>query len=383
MRTATDVSVATEVLVPFFRVTRRPLVAWTESLLERFAHAQANAGVSHDTEWPATCDRIASCFNEAALIESHLGRPQHALTLCHSQIAWARRVSRQAGRLAAAQFAFQAHINMGRLDRNHRQWDASIAKFRCLKDFRPDGCVAIGAWLVTREHVAAIMEANPEFGDQMTANYVVDTLMTLLRARRYSDVCAFADAPDGSPVVRLEWVRELAYEAGVIAWSQLDDREATDRVDTYLRRPRRTNGAVFLYRRAELLCARGDLAGAARIANGLAVACLASGASAEPDTLNLRLIARIARLLTTLGEARAVPLTRLGLTRAEQSNDVLFQQEFLTLLASNAGTAQERHEASDRADAVHRHSLYGSAIPFASLDALYERLVACGGEDAR
>jgi hypothetical protein len=152
-------------------------------------------------------------------------------------------------------------------------------------------------------------------------------------------------------------------------------------VDAYLRRDHRPHGSVFLFRRAELLLASGDRDGAARIAIGLAIAHMKW--IGPIDKLNLRLMIRVAKLLASIGHERALSVARAALPIARASNDVLLQQDILTLIATQAPVAEERRDARAQADTLKAESWFGAArskaagATYATIDRLYDRLMSC------
>jgi hypothetical protein len=345
--------ISTELLVPFFRISRMPLAMWTGALLDRFARAQADARA----DVYSAAEGLESCFNEGALVTVHFGLPEHALILCRTGIDYARRLTARTGRLAAARFGCQPYVNEGRLDRNNRQWDEAIAKFQLLKRFVDGHDVELGTWPLTAHHRDAIRQEDPEFVERMAANHAVDTVITLIRGERFVDASRFANEHG---VTETDWVRDLLREADIIALSHLGETaRALALTESRHSGARQANRAVFMCRRAEILAALGDRAGAVMLARAIANAHL--GSPVPVDRVNVRLLARVARLLADSRDERVVALLRLGLASAEHMNDVSLRQEFLTLLAAHEVTTDAREEARQRADAIKRDSGYGAA----------------------
>lgn len=343
---------SSDLLAPYFRPVRLPLAIWTETIFERVSQAHPDA----TGDLYAACDCITSGINEAALVEVYFGRPDHALALCRAALRATASVVTRTNRLAAAQFAFQPYINQGRLDKLQGHWDEALEKFRQLRRFLDGEPIALGPLQVTPDHREAIARDCPAFGERMRANYLVDTVTTLLRAARGEDLLRFAQANEATAA---PWATTVLQEATVAAWSCLGAPEtALQLTASILRDLRRADRAVFLCRRAELLLSLGDVRASVRICRGLAAEYLKADLPIERT--NVRLLVVLARLLIQHRDEFAVPITKLGLQCSEHLNDVLFQQEFLSLIAALSCRAEDKAAIQWRSNSVRRASWYRS-----------------------
>jgi hypothetical protein len=370
-------ALSTELLIARRRA-RNPLPTWVRNILDRFAQARAQAGA----DLYSACQQLLGCFNEAALVELHFGRRDHAGTLCRAAINLVERVLSKTGRLSAARFAFQPFINEGRLDRMSSHWDDALDKFRRLKSFREGESVEIGRLRITPRHSSAIATESPDFAGLMYEYYVIESLTTLLRAERFAEAIHFVTVNEPAAA---GWLAEFLQEAAIVTLIHLGMPEtALEIADTYLRDPSRQNRAIFSYRRAEILVARNQSEEALKILERLGGVCLSP--NLRRDRMNLNLLARLGRQLTGLRSELATPVVRIGLACSEHQNDILSQHEFLMLLLRISLDSMERSAIEMRTKTLLQDNGYGMAqSPGASslagkslelIDELYQTLNA-------
>jgi hypothetical protein len=372
------IRLSSDLLTPHFRPVRLPLSLWARALLKRVRRDRPIDRTTSDEAF----ERISSAFNEAALIDVHIGRPVDALTLCRTSIAMTAAAVELIGRASFAQFAFQPYINEARLDRLHGRWDIALEKFRRLESFLGGDTVEIGRLEITADRARAIAQANPAFRDRMHANFVVDSAATLLRASRFDEALTFSRAYAD---VAVDSLPDLLQETALVSFARLGDAgNAMGIAETYLRHLFRSNRQVFLCRRAELLAAAEDDRSAAHIGRQLTQAQIA----ADPrGGMNLRLLLLVARLLTRVSDPMALTAARAGLDASERIEDVIFQQGFLGLLAELEPEPDDRLAARTRAEVVVRDGWYGrdaDARPQDCagrdvIDLLHERLLTLAG----
>lgn len=366
-----SISLSRDLLVPFFRHARCPLLPWTDELLTKLADAHRGADLD------AACERVMDCFNEGALIEVFFGRLAHASELCQQAIQFIGSFVLKTGRLSMIRYAIQPFINQARLDRFGCRWEEALEKLRCLKSLHEGLPLAFVG--LSSAHLEAIRQDYPDFLAKIHFQFITDTATTLLRANRYADVISFVRENEGD-AVGLEG--DILREALVVAVCGLGEREAGLRIlGAYLSDPGNAHRAVFLLRQAELLHTLDSRANAETICNTLSKICL-SGRIAL-GRMNLRLLLLLGGLLAHFGNDAASAIARTGVVCAAEQNDVIFQADFLRLLLRLPTDESERSIAKQELDGLLEDSYYGFArrrdIPgtFArKIDSLYQNLMA-------
>src|SRR6185503_15112106 len=107
------------------RVSRPPLRVWVANLLDNLAEAERKS-----TAWPS----VDGCMNNAALIAVYRGDLRGAEELCQIQLRWVANLMREHGPIAVGELVIQPWINIGRLRRIQRDYQAALRHFTLLVD---------------------------------------------------------------------------------------------------------------------------------------------------------------------------------------------------------------------------------------------------------
>ena len=339
-------------LIPDSRHDRNPLGPWSETLLKRLDRIDFNLRGN----WILEYELLTDLFNEVALIQAYLGRTDRAAEVCTTSIKLTAALMDATRCSCVARFLFQPFINCGRLDRRSGQWDQALGKFEKIHSFLSGNDITIHAVHLTAKHCEEIRRTAPAFLSRIEANYVIESLSTLLQAERFGTVLSFK----ASIISRGQWFSDFAPEAELIALSYSGAADtALASAQAYVRQAQPQHVEVFAYREAELLMLQGNARRAVKRCRSLALDQL--GRQSGAGDINLKLTLFITRLLAACRDRLAKDLIRYGLRLSKSRHDVLFESEFLSVLIVFDGDRTERAFAEAQLKAIPRRAWYGAA----------------------
>jgi hypothetical protein len=342
-----------DLLVPHDRPIRPPLPEWAQSVNAMFQQASALAG----SDLQAAGQGMSRSFNEAALIEVYFGRPDHAAALCRASIDWFAGAAARSGDLSLIRFALQAFVNLGRLDRIAGRWELALSQFEQAWQSTQGVTLRATALLISNAHVDAIGASAPEFLPGLETIYVVDSLKTLLKAKRYADVLDFVQSRSG---IGRPTLRDFLWEAAVVATYRLGRGERSLHLaEERLREPRRANRPIFILRRAEVFTVTGHEDCGLDLARKLGAAF--EDAATPLGQTRRSVLDRLIKLLLHLNAGDTSRLAARGATASAELNDVPLQSDFLTLLMRGAADAGDRAKAAEQLAGLRRSGWYGAA----------------------
>lgn len=365
------------ILVPYQTPVRRSLTAWAAAIRDRF-HA-AKEQVKADLVGGAGV--IINCFNETALIEVYFGREEKAGALCGSCIQWLGRNSQRPNALVILQYAFEPYLNLGRLDRIRQKNEDALRKFQVVEKVACGQEAYLGEQLIPAELSREIFSRSTPLPRLMRTAFILEWVKTLLKCRQYAEVSTFGPIWHNPADLT---ARDILWEGKIVALCCLGCHEdALAAGNPGLADREGLNRTLFLFRRAETFAAAGRIDDALRVAGNLA-----TGFLNYPGTVSMTrmgLLARLTVLLIALGSKDALRLAELGQKSATALGDMLFQSEFLNLMADIQGPEGEalRTEAVN----IRRSGWYGSArnnIPASTgaIESLTEELLSYSRQDA-
>jgi tetratricopeptide (TPR) repeat protein len=345
-------SMVREILTPQDRPVRLRLEEWATARLGDLAHLKENAAY-HE---PEICGSIVDCYNEAALIEVYYGRQAHATNLCHAAMKWVADVVKDSGNAACYRFAIQPYVNLGRLDRIAKRWQESLDKFKVADEVSRGNPVAFGPIVIDPLSLEQMASTFPDV-TVLESIYILDTLKTLLKAEWYGMVLDYF--PNWESIPNLVH-RDFICEAFLVALAGLEEYDrALELSGQCLHNSQGRNRLVFLYRRAEILAAAGQLEQAMRIVQNLAAAF--AGYRGELTQSKLIVLAALCHLMIRLGVSEMESLLCSGLAAASRLRDVFLERDFLQMLAQTSVRQESKDELRHSLQTLNATSLYNAA----------------------
>ncbi|HET8892187.1 MAG TPA: hypothetical protein VFQ41_25040 [Candidatus Angelobacter sp.] len=365
------------ILVPYQTPVRRSLPEWATTIHGRFLQAVEQRRL----DLVEGASPLVNCFNEAALIEVCFGRQDQAAALCSAYLQWVNRNSRRPGALVILQYAFEPFLNLARIARIQQRYEDALRSIEVVDKVARCQDAWLGDILIPASLSEEIFARSTPFPKLIRVTYILEWVKALIKCKRYSEAEAF-NPPWHNPADLT--ARDIIWEGKIISLGcegRYDDALAA--AEPALADRDGLNRSLFLFRRAETYAAAGRIEDAARVAGGLAKGFL----SYPPGSLSMTrmgLLVRLTALLIKLGIEDALRLAELGLQRATALSDILFQSEFLNLMADlqgNGGMAL-RAEAAER----RRKGLYGagrnsSQNPPSPVEVLTQALLRFAAED--
>ena len=341
-----------EILTPQDRPIRLPLEEWATARLGDFARLKENTAYHA----PEICGDIVDCYNEAALIEVYYGRQAHAANLCHAAMKWVADLVEASGNAACYRFAIQPYVNLGRLDRITKRWQESLDKFKVADEVSRGNPVAFGPIILDPLSLEQMKNIFPDV-TVLESIYILDTLKTLLKAEWHGRVLDYFRNWESIPNLVH---RDFICEAFLVALAGLQEYDqALELSSQCLRNRLGRNRLVFLYRRAEILAATGQLEQAMRIVRNLAVAF--EGYRGELTQSKLIVLAALCHLMVRLGVSEVESLLRSGLAAASKLHDVFLERDFLQMLAQTSFRQDSKDEFQHSLHTLGATSLYNAA----------------------
>lgn len=318
-----------DVLLPQERARRRPLPEWVDEI-----HAnldRARDGWTNDL--PGATTGVMACFNQAALLEVHLGRKYLAEELCMRALSWLDGLIAQTGNIECYKNGFQPFVNLARLDRINGSWTKALSKLDVLRDGLNLHSIRLHHLAVSDDVLRIILQDN-KLLTILNNMCMIERLKTLLKAEMYDQVLELAVEPSTGALLG-----QFLAEAQVVAFCCTGEFGLARRlVEKYLHRSASADPTVFLFRFAEVLAASGEHGAALNALLKLKDIFVRSQAKLgiEPLTLmnRLTLLLRTSSLLLHLNaQAECRESAWLGYKAALQLDDVVLICEFLHLLA--------------------------------------------------
>lgn len=346
-----SVKVFDSILVPYQTPVRRSLTEWAAAIRDRFDAAKEQA----KKDLVGGAGLIINCFNETALIEVYFGREEKARVLCDSCIQWLDRNSQRPGGLVILQYAFEPYLNLGRLDRILQNNEEALRKFQVVEKVACGQEAYLGEHFIPAELSREIFSRTTALPRLMRTAFILEWVKTLLKCRQYSEVARFNPSWHNPGDLT---ARDILWESKIVALCYLGRHDdALDAGNPGLADREGLNRSLFLFRRAETFAAAGRIEDALRVAGNLA-----TGFLNYPGTVSmtrLGLLVRLTVLLRTLGSKDVLRLAELGFKSATALGDIVFQSEFLELLAGIPGHGGEVLRA--KAANIRRSGWYGAA----------------------
>jgi hypothetical protein len=333
-----------------------PLTDWARQILATLDKYKPAADATACA--PLAYGGMVGCFNQAGLIETCFGRTAHAAVLCDGALGWMAQWLPRTGDLSLARLAFQPQINLGRLERITARFDRSLERFQGLRELAERQLPAtLGPLRITAEHWAAMLAAKPNLSNFFVTGCVMETVKTLLKARRYACVLEYAAA---NRQVGNGKLSDAFCEASILACFHLGLLErARTLVEERLGGVENRNQPIFVLRWIESLALAGDDGEAFD-----AVLRLSEDLRENPDdagTSSLRVLAELAAFSSQFAREECLRACETGLDRAVALSDVRLQMKFLAIIAKTHPDGAIRSEALARGQALKWSSLYGAA----------------------
>jgi tetratricopeptide (TPR) repeat protein len=160
---------------------------WSRDIFDFFHRLKRSAA---DTE--ATITGIAECFNQAALVEVHLGRMETARLLCDAHLQWHHSEWLLDRLEYRVKLAVQPWINHLRLDAmTGKGRDARIA-LRTLRRLKPQDSIDIGPFRIPGGMWHELL-GDGKFGTFVSSVCLWDSARSLVRDACWSEARRFAD----------------------------------------------------------------------------------------------------------------------------------------------------------------------------------------------
>jgi hypothetical protein len=309
-----------ELLTPRARPRRPCLKSWADALRARAS--LGSSGDEHPAERAAT---IVGWLNQAALIEVYFGRRDRARAICEFAIDWLEQLFAVSGEPLVPRFVFQPLINVGRLHDRLGEIDQALDVFRTIgRALRGEPTVVRGI-VLDRTAMSALLARDERLRETLRTAHIVDTLQTLLRARRDSEAEAFCAQHDQVEPDLLAFVDEGLLIVGVAAKPHaatqlLAARQATAGV---------RNGLVMGIRCVECLMATRRFQDSFALARRLFEKVEA--ARDRLDVPELTAVVYLARILGAFDASHGLSATSVLLPRADAIGDVPLQCELLAM----------------------------------------------------
>lgn len=373
--TRTAIRVFDGIMVPYQTPVRRFLGEWATTMRERFFAAREQ----RRSDLVEGAGPLVNCFNEAALIEVCFGRHDKSAALCSAYLEWANRHSQTPNALVILQYAFEPFLNLARLERIAQKYEEALRRIEVVDKVARCQDAWLGEVFIPADLSQEIFARTTPFPRLIRTTYILEWVKTLVKSKRYIEAIEF-NPPWHSPGDLT--ARDVIWEGRIISLCCLGRyEEAIEAGGPALQERDGMNRSVFLFRRAETYAAAGQTEDAMRVARNLARSFI--GYTGSLSMTRLGLLVRLSSLLGKLGAEDALPLAELGLNRATAVGDILFQSEFLHLMADFGGgdaTALRLEAASRR-----QNGLYGmgknSRKTFGPVEILTEELLQFARED--
>jgi tetratricopeptide (TPR) repeat protein len=278
------------------------------------------------------------------------------------------------------QYAFEPYLNLGRLDRIQQKFEEALRKFQVVEKIASGQEAYLGDQFIPAELSREIFSRSTPLPRLMRTAYILEWMKILLKCKQYSEVNAFN--PSWHNPADLT-ARDILWESKIVALCRLgryDDALAAG--NPALSDREGLNRTLFLFRRAETFAAAGRIEDALRVAGNLATGFLNYPGAVSMTRLGL--LVRLTVLVAALGMKDALQLAELGYKSASMLGDMLFQSEFLNLMADLRG--QDGVALRSEASNIRRNGWYGSARDSSQASAgiienLTENLLLYSGQD--
>lgn len=352
-----------------------PLRDWASHILGSLARYAPQAG--SETLDAHSYAGVSGCFNQAGLIETCFGRMGHAATICELALEWLTKWLPRTGDLSLARLAFQPYINLGRLERITGDTDCALERFAKLRLSTVHRVpFMLGPMRVSRQYWDAMRSAKPAIAGLFVTVSAVESVKTLLKAKRYSAVLEYIADKRGLEDTA---ANDAFTEAAALAWTATGrPDQALAFIESRLADEAGANYPIFAFRRIETLASSGEEWVAIEASRHL-LAKLA-GEVDTPGPFRLRVLAQLAGLLAHFDADQALAACAIGLRGAIELNDVRLQMKFLAVRAKADSDEAARSEARSQMNAIQRSGLYGAASTAAGeagpIEELYMRLTA-------
>jgi tetratricopeptide (TPR) repeat protein len=326
------------------RIERRSLRPWARELHGRLVSASDLLVATH--EQPDVWEEIATCMNNAALIEVFRGAPRSARALCELQLRWIDGLVRTHGLAAAHALALQPWINIGRLLRSAGNHVEALRYFSLFVAMQADMTLHLGPIVIDAATWRAVVSSK-EVRTFLAAVYVIDSWKTHMAAGNHAGAVEFlrrATALTGAEVAG-----QLA-EAEAISLARLGRyQEALDVLDREVWQSASYTKLVRVTYRVAFMAAAGQVDQTRRLLEQLAGRVLSTRLDTTPDQRVVRYLHHLglmARCLELAGLAARIWLVGLGSARqlADVPLEVAFLESLLQIegLENRAALAQER-----------------------------------------
>jgi hypothetical protein len=365
-----------DILLPHHRPLRPPLWRWASAVDAKLTEYERQ-----DYGDAAICQEVVGCFNTFALVEVYFGRLDHAARLCEVALDWVFEVVRETGNQACYGAAFDPFVNLGRLERLHNRPMEALRTFRTVHDALELRPVSLGTIHLDTAALRHALESEA-LVNVLREVVIVDALKTMLRAGMFEQAVEFArELEQFAGCADGQFLREATAVANTCLRRPAAALQA---VDIHLRQPRPANGAVFWYRRAEILAAAGETEPALAIMRNLSRQLLDAGDRLGKYSLLLMLC--VADLFLTCGEEEQCRrIAQAGMRTARALDDVMFERECLRLLRKCAVSDDDGHAIDSEYRRIGEAAWLGAGAPgkagsgeprqFAAMDTLYDRLL--------
>lgn len=188
---------------------RRPLDLWSRDIFDSFHGLTRSAA---DTE--AAITGIAECFNQAALVERHLGRMDTARLLCDAHLQWHHSEWLVDPLECRMKLALQPWINCLRLNAITGKGKEARTALQTLRRLNPQDCIDIGPFRIPGRTWHELLD-DPKFHTFVSNVWVWDSARSLVRDGCWSEARRFA--AENAVILRFESDPPVLEELALLA----------------------------------------------------------------------------------------------------------------------------------------------------------------------
>jgi hypothetical protein len=322
-------------LSPRERGPRGPLEPWCATLARRLGCARADTG--------AHLGEISSLFDEAAHIAALLDRNDQAGRLRRAAIAFLAAAAERGGGPAALWLALFQTLALGRVEHTSGRIDDALFTFERLAALPLGGSVEQGPLAIGPRRFDELASFSPDLPRALSAAAIIEALEVLLQCERYDVVLSVAQAREPGEDPALCAFRR---EATAAALCRMDlPGEALVFLASAVAREAPSRRPIFEQKRAEALAAFGQTEAAHARALTVGEKLLSRLDAEKPSLDDLRLAARVSRLLSLLSDPFAISIALRARSVAREKGDVPLEAELALHVVEAGATGAPRAQA--------------------------------------
>lgn len=178
--------IANKLLHPEDRIVHKSLIQWANELMLALKSIESSADNIEQAE------RIAGIFNNAAFIFYSLNDVTAARELCYSQIQMFLNWGKQLRNNVYQKFVFQPWVNLIRIDRLEKNYEAALVKINILN---PSAMaeMQVGATKVAVESLYDVLRDDEDIISLVTTCSLSETIKCMLANRQYESLIQFIE----------------------------------------------------------------------------------------------------------------------------------------------------------------------------------------------